>query len=174
MTIFNLSITKKNKALLWGALFISMAAACFAVPAQAQSNTQLDMPAISAPLSATNAMTHPILSLTPDRSEMIKLNSEAASVIVGNPNHVSVMLDTPDTLIVVPRAEGASHFTVLGKDGSILMQRHVIVGAAKDQYVRIRRSCNANDRDCKPTSVYFCPDMCHEVQENSQTAPRRR
>ena len=73
--------------------------------------------------------TYPTLRMTPDKSEMLRLDAEAASVVVGNPNHISVLLDTPDTIIVVPRAAGASHFTVTGKDGSILMQRHVIVGA---------------------------------------------
>lgn len=124
----------------------------------------LDVPAIS---GTDMTVTHPILRLTQDKSEMVKLDKEAASVIVGNPNHVSVLLDTPDTLVVVPRAAGASHFTVLGKDGSILMQRHVIVGGPKEKYVRIRRSCGPNDTDCQPTSVYFCPDMCHEVSENT-------
>lgn len=126
----------------------------------------MDMPTMTE--TQVESMTHPILRITPDKSEMVKLDQEAASVIVGNPNHVSVLLDTPNTLVVVPRAEGASHFTVLGKDGSVLMQRHVIVGAAKDNYVRIRRSCGPADRGCQPTSVYFCPDMCHEVKENTQ------
>jgi len=130
----------------------------------------MDMPAMTD--TNTSDMTHPILRITPDKSEMVKLDQEAASVIVGNPNHLSVLLDTPNTLVVVPRAEGASHFTVLGKDGSVLMQRHVIVGAAKENYVRIRRSCAPTDRGCQPTSVYFCPDMCHEVKENTQGSGR--
>lgn len=115
--------------------------------------------------------THPLLKLTPDKSELIRLPSAAASVIVGNPNHISVLLDTPDTIIVIPRAQGASHFSVVDNDGNILMQRHVIVAAQDENYVRIRRSCNANARDCQPTSVYFCPNMCHEVNEGTQ---RRR
>jgi len=124
--------------------------------------------------------THPILNLTPDKSQMVKLFAPAASVLVGNPNHVNVMLDTPDTLVVIPRAQGASYFTVIGKDGSILMQRHVIVGVTaqneeKQNYVRIRRSCgnSTSGRPCAPTSVYFCPDSCHEVSLN-EGAQRRR
>lgn len=118
--------------------------------------------------------THPILRLTQDKSEMLKLNQEAASVIVGNPSHISVLLDTPDTLVVVPRMQGASHFSVIAEDGSVLMQRHVIVGAAKENYVRIRRSCNANSRNCEEVSTYFCPDTCHEVEENLNGPNTRR
>ena len=140
-----------------------------ALPLQAQDRTaSMDMPAVASNIQGSNDATHPIMRLTQDKSEMVKLGQEAASVIVGNPNHISVMLDTPDTLVIVPRAPGASHFSVMGEDGSIIMQRHVIVGAAKEQYVRIRRSCSPNSSGCQPTSTYFCPDMCHEVQENTQ------
>lgn len=136
----------------------------------------MDMPVTTqayAPI-VSDGTTHPILNLTQDKSEMIKLNQKAASVIVGNPSHVSVLLDTPDTLIVVPRAPGASHFSVVGEDGAIIMQRHVIVGAAKENYVRIRRSCNANSRNCQETSTYFCPDTCHEIEENLNGPNTRR
>jgi len=117
--------------------------------------------------------THPQLNLTEDKSEMIRLSEKAASVIVGNPNHISVLLDTPDTIIVVPRKPGASHFAVIGENGKVIMQRHAIVGAPKDDYVRIRRSCNAGDRNCQQTSVYYCPNTCHEVMENTETTRRR-
>jgi Flp pilus assembly secretin CpaC len=160
-------------------LFLTLIYMCVSfIPAMAQESAPkipLDMPAVgTTEASINNDATHPIMRLTQDKSEMVKLNQKAASVVVGNPNHISVLLDTPDTLIIVPRAPGASHFSVMGEDGSIIMQRHVIVGAAKEQYVRIRRSCNANDRNCQPTSVYFCPDMCHEVLENTQGSNGRR
>lgn len=144
------------------------------MPATAQE-TKMDMPVVGATnIASNNASEYPIMRITQDKSEMVKLGQKAASVIVGNPNHISVLLDTPDTLVIVPRAPGASHFSVMGEDGSVIMQRHVIVGGAKEHYVRIRRSCSANDRSCQTTSVYFCPDTCHEVQENTQGASGRR
>ena len=138
---------------------------------KASSGSIADVMASSSP-SMPNyfSETHPLLHLTPDKSEILHLDAEAASIVIGNPAHVNVLLDTPKTLIVVPRAEGASHFTVIGKDGNTLMQRHVVVGGSKENYVRIRRSCAnaANSSNCRATSVYFCPDMCHEVSENTQ------
>ena len=149
---------------------------CLSAQAQETINSGnaeiMDLPAVSTQANDPASATHPIMRLMPDRSELVKLDSEAASVIVGSPAHVSVLLDTPDTLVVVPRAPGASHFTVIGKDGSVLMQRHVIVGAAKEKYIRIRRSCASNDRTCQPTSVYFCPDMCHEVRGEDDSSSR--
>ena len=145
------------------------------IPVVAQADSHMDMPRQSADtMQAANRVLH----LTPDKSEMLQLKKEAASVIVGNPNHVNVILDTPTTLIVVPRAAGASHFSVIGKDGSVLLERQVVVGAPKNnsnnKYVRIRRSCAASSsRDCQPSSVYFCDGTCHEVTENTGNNRRR-
>ncbi|MCI5061226.1 MAG: pilus assembly protein N-terminal domain-containing protein [Alphaproteobacteria bacterium] len=126
--------------------------------------TPVDIPATSA--NDASISTYPIMRLSQDRSEMIKLDQEAASIIVGNPAHLSVLLDTEKTIIVVPKASGASHFSVLGKEGDVILQRQVIVGGPKNNYVRIRRSCAGNSSTCRPTSTYFCPDTCHEVAEN--------
>lgn len=134
----------------------------------AHAQDTMDMPTSYTPRVVDAA---PVMRLTPDKSEIVELNQEAASVIVGNPAHINVILDTPTKAIVVPRASGSSHFSVIGRNGDMIMQRHVVVGAPKAQgknkYVRIRRSCGASsNRNCQETSVYFCPDSCHEVQEN--------
>lgn len=113
--------------------------------------------------------THPILRLTPDKSELIRLDEEAASIIVGNPAHINVIADSSKTLVIVPRLPGATHFTVLGKKGQIIIQRHVIVASPKEDYVRIKRTCAEDSDTCKNTSMFYCPDMCHEIQLEGQT-----
>lgn len=109
--------------------------------------------------------THPILRMTPDKSEIIKLDRDAVSVVVGNPAHLSVLMDTPRVLVLVPRSPGATHFTVLDRQGAPIMARHAIIAAPSKQYVRVRRSCAAvpEGAECAAQSVYFCPDMCHEI-----------
>lgn len=109
--------------------------------------------------------TDPPLRLTMDRSEILRLPAPAGSVLVGNPEHVGALVDSARTIVLVPRAPGASFLTVLGADGSIIVQRHVIVAAPRERYVRIRRSCAASsgDQDCKEMRAYYCPDMCHEI-----------
>lgn len=120
--------------------------------------------------------THPILRLTPDKTEMVPLERDAQSVIVGNPDHASVLIENPRLLLFVPRNPGATHVSILDKDGEIIMQRHVVVAAPREKYVRIRRSCaNATRQgNCQPVSVYYCPDMCHEVSVDSNSAAPRR
>lgn len=168
MTIMRKNITLSLLTLFMAAsLWISFSTMAMAEDVISASTETMDMPATTTSLNEASgdAMTHPIMRITQDKSELVKLEQEAGSVVVGNPDNISVLLDTPDTLVVIPRAAGASHFTVIGKDGSILMQRHVIVGAQKEKYVRIRRSCNAATTNCEQMSTYFCPDSCHEVTQ---------
>jgi hypothetical protein len=106
--------------------------------------------------------THPAIHLTPDKSTIIRLDVEAGTIIVGNPAHLSVMADNAKTLVLIPRLPGATYFTVMDRHGKTVMQRHVIVDGPKDKYVRIRKSC-AGTKNCQPTQVYYCPDMCHEI-----------
>lgn len=106
--------------------------------------------------------THSALNLTPDKSELVRLKDDAASVIVGNPAHVSVLAESSKLLVFIPRQPGATYVTVLGQDGSVIMQRHVIIGSGKDKYVRIRRSCSGAE-GCQETQTFYCPDMCHAI-----------
>lgn len=107
--------------------------------------------------------THPILKITPDKSELVRLDSDAASIIVGNPDHLGVLMDNRRLLILVPRQPGATYLTVLNAAGEIIMQRHVIIASPQTDYIRIRRSCAGQPSGCQETSVYYCPGMCHTV-----------
>ncbi len=107
--------------------------------------------------------THSAIRITPDKSELIRLDENASSIIIGNPAHVNIIADSAKTLVVIPRLPGATYFTVLGKNGQIIMQRHVIVASPKKDYVRIKRICADDAKNCQNTSVFYCPDMCHEI-----------
>lgn len=107
--------------------------------------------------------THVPLKLTPDKSELIRLPKKAGSIIIGNPAHLSILADSAQTLVLVPKLPGATYMIVLDLEGNLIMQRHVLVDTPKDKYVRIRKSCAGGVEGCQTTKVYFCPDMCHEV-----------
>lgn len=141
-----------------------LAATLFAALPSSHAHAQdLIPPVTQGAATADMATTHPMLRLTPDKSELVRLDRNAISVVVGNPAHLSVLLDTPNTLVLVPRAAGATHFTVLDAAGEVVMQRHVVVASPKKNYVRVRRSCANGGEGCRATSVYFCPDICHEI-----------
>lgn len=109
------------------------------------------------------AQTEGTINVAPDKPEILRLDQEAASVIVGSPKYASVTLDSPTTLLIMPRAQGATSLTVLNKEGEIIMERRLIVGGPQDKYVRIRRACTAEMAGCMPSQLYYCPDGCSEV-----------
>lgn len=153
----------------FGVIAVIITLGLYAVPSHAGADAYLPEAQKSTEFSSYNN-THPPLNLTPDKSEIITLNDDAASIIVGNSKHLNIMTDSARRLIVIPRTPGASHFTVLGHDGTTLMQRYVIVGSPQKDYLRIRRNCTGAGKDCAPTSVYYCPDGCHKVAISDDSA----
>ncbi|MBI1301693.1 MAG: hypothetical protein GC137_08555 [Alphaproteobacteria bacterium] len=136
------------------------------VPLTVHAQSSDFLPVVTAgndPHQEIDVTTHDLIRLTPDKSELIRLENEAGSVIVGNPAHVNVLAESSRILVLVPRVPGATHITVLDKKGQVLMQRHVIVASPQKDYVRVRRTCVGDAAECRGTSVYYCPDMCHEI-----------
>jgi len=113
-----------------------------------------------------------VLRLTPNKDRILRLEQDAASVIVNNPAHATVLMDSPRLLIVQPHAPGATSFTVLDGAGKTIMHKEVIVTGVQPKYVRIRRMCNSNDGGCVPSAYYYCPDGCYEVNpvDDAQSA----
>lgn len=103
------------------------------------------------------------LRLTSNKDQLIRLDQDAASVIVNNPDKASVMLDSPRLLIVMPRTPGATSFSVLDREGNVILHKDIIVSNVQSQYVRIRRVCSGSGSGCVPTAYYYCPDGCYEI-----------
>ena len=121
----------------------------------------------------TDAIEAPPLRISADKPEIIKLDRDAMNVLVGSDETLRAVPDTNRTIVLIPKKPGATYFRAIDADGKIIMQRHVIVGSTdKDsKYIRIRRACAGDDSKCREFSVYYCPDMCHEVnvvQQNAQ------
>ncbi len=150
--------------------------AVLALPQGQKAWAQSDiLPVISAAADTDSAVapeeTDPAVKLTPDKSEIIRLSRKAASIIVGNPTHLSVLPENATTLVLVPKIPGATYFTVLDIDKKVIMQRHVIVDGPSDKYMRIRKSCaGSKQKGCQETEVYYCPDMCHQIAIGAEGA----
>jgi len=126
-----------------------------------------------------NNRTNTPIRLTSNKNKIIRLDRDAASVVVNNPAHASVMLDTPKLLIIVPHQPGATSFTVLDDSGNTIMEKDIIITNVQPKYVRVRRMCG-DDNNCQKSSYFYCPDGCYEVTampnentSNSQPAPLR-
>ena len=118
----------------------------------------------------------PPLRITSDKAEVIQLDRDAVNILVGSDKNLRVVPDTNRTLILIPKQPGSTYFKALDNEGKVIMQRHVIVGSPKNEYIRIRRACVNGADGCKEYSVYYCPDMCHEVsvsQDEKTVLPER-
>ena len=158
-----MTFLEKSKFVAAAALFV-LAACGPGLQAKAQSSDSGLMPAttvsVDGQLSSAEE-THPPLRLTPDRSEILNMDENVERVIIGNEEHLNILMDTQKRLILVPRIPGATFFTLLGANGKVLMQRHAIIAAPEQKYLRIRQPCVKGN--CQPVRMYYCPDMCHEV-----------
>ncbi len=105
------------------------------------------------------------LRISPDKPEIVQLDRDAVNVLVGSDETLRAVPDTNRTIVLIPKKPGATYFKAIDAEGKIIMQRHVIVGAPEkgNKYLRVRRACANDDTNCKQYSVYYCPDMCHEV-----------
>jgi len=150
----------RNRAALF---VIGLAFVLFSVPALAGGFDYMSTLMNGTDISADASSGDGTLRLTPDKNKLVRLNQDAASVIVNNPVHAEVLLDSPRLLIIMPRKPGTTSFTVLNALGETILQKNIIVTSVQSKYVRIRRICARGDDTCVPAAYYYCPDGCYEV-----------
>lgn len=111
------------------------------------------------------------LEVSPDGPRMVQLPEDAASVIVGNPAHASVIMDNPRLLIINAGIPGMTRLTVLGRDGKVILSENIIVNGATAGMVRVRNACINGGEACQPTRMYYCEKgtACHNVIVNEPT-----
>ena len=125
-------------------------------------------PATEITPTETTAQAEPI-RVAPNQSEIIKLERDAVSIVVANPEHARVLLDNPRTLIIVPNLPGATSFKVMDHAGELILEKDIIVSQPAKEYMRIRRLCANGERSCTQNqAVYYCPDGCYEVRTPSE------
>lgn len=121
------------------------------------------------PVAEDSAEIEP-LRISLDKPEIIRLDRDAVNVIVGSNENLRVVPDTNKNLVLIAKKPGSTYFRALDVDGKVIMQRHVIIGSPHKNYIRIRRACANGTQGCKQYSVYYCPDMCHEVNVVQDTS----
>lgn len=123
-----------------------------------------------------------------DGPAIVRLDADAASVIVGNPAHASVALDDSRTVMVNAGAPGMTRLVVIGKEGQVILDRRVIVdasgagnGADEDgenngKFINVKNACINSDGVCQPNNVFYCVEgeKCHSVAPQDITNIRRR
>lgn len=112
-------------------------------------------------------------------SKIITLPADAASVIVGNPQHVTVTMDNPRMMVMTAGAPGVTQVIVLGVDSKVIWSDTVAVNRPSETMIRVRNACiNAEGDGCQPVRLFNCEAgaACDNVNiiEPMQNGGRRR
>lgn len=133
---------------------------------QAQTSGQVQ------PVQVQSAQAEGPLYVGMDGPEIIRLDADAASVVVGNPTHAAVTMDDSRTLMINPLAPGMTRIVVIGREGQVVMDRRVVIGARNSgqnngggQFITIKNACINSEDDCQNRKVYYCMEgeKCHDV-----------
>jgi hypothetical protein len=113
------------------------------------------------------------VNVSPASPTLIDLADDAASVIVGNPAHASVILDNPRRMIVNAGMPGMTNIIVLNKAGKVIFNSPVISGAPTGDLIRIQNACINGGENCEANKIYYCAEgqRCHSVAMPTPEAP---
>jgi hypothetical protein len=115
--------------------------------------------------AASNAHAADALSVELDGARILKLDSPASDVVIGNPNVADVTVQTPNRLVIIGRAPGITRLIVMS-DGVITMDTQVVV-AARDASAQV--SVLAPDGKNVTETIFACGDRCTVVPGTKRT-----
>ena len=106
------------------------------------------------------------LSVDLDGARILKLDSPASDIIIGNPNIADVTVQTPNRLVVIGRAPGVTRLIVMS-DGTITMDTQVVVHA---KGTSSQVSVLAPDGQNITETEFACGDRCTVVPGTKRTS----
>jgi len=90
------------------------------------------------------------LKVIVDRAKVVRLNTSAATVIIGNPAIVDATIQDSRTLVLTGRSFGVTNLIVLDSNGDPVVDETVVVQAHESHSVRIYRQMERQTMACSP------------------------
>ena len=100
-------------------------------------------------LSAQARASEPI-KVYMNHARILKLNHPMSKVIIGNANIADVAVADGETIVLTGKAYGTTNLVILGKDGSTIVDKDVLVSTDEDHTVRVYRQTNRTVLSCGP------------------------
>jgi uncharacterized membrane protein YgcG len=112
-------------------------------------------------LSALSSASHAAgaLEVDLDGARIVKLDSAASDVVIGNPFIADVTVQTPNRLVIIGKSPGVTNLIVMS-DGAITMETQVVV-SARNSAARV--SVFAPDGNNVTETDFACGDRCTVV-----------
>ena len=85
------------------------------------------------------------------KAKAVKLNANADSVIIGNPNIADVAVHDDTLLFVTGKSFGTTNLMIFDKDGNTLVSQDVVVTANTATWVSVKRAGANYTYDCSPS-----------------------
>ena len=85
-----------------------------------------------------------------DQAKLVKLPSQVATIVVGNPLIADVTLQTGGIIVVTGKGYGATNFIAMDRAGDILVDRIIQVEGPTDQLVTVYRGVERKSYSCMP------------------------
>ena len=101
------------------------------------------------------------LTVELDGARILKLDSPASDIVIGNPNIADVTVQTPNRLVVIGRAPGVTRLIVMS-DGAITMDTQVVVHA-KNISAQVSVLAPKGRGGNITENEFACSDRCTEV-----------
>jgi Flp pilus assembly secretin CpaC len=106
------------------------------------------------------------LTVELDGARILKLDTPASDVVIGNPNIADVTVQTPNRLVILGRAPGVTRLIVMN-DGTITMDTQVVVHAKN---LSAQVSVLAPDGQNITETEFACSDRCTVVPGTKRTS----
>ncbi|HEV8388387.1 MAG TPA: pilus assembly protein N-terminal domain-containing protein [Dongiaceae bacterium] len=115
---------------------------------------------------ASSAHAADALTVELDGARILKLDSPASDIVIGNPNVADVTVQTPNRLVIIGRAPGVTRLIVM-TDGTVSMDTQVVVAA---KGVSAQVSVLAPDGNNITETEFACSDRCTVVPGTKRTS----
>lgn len=108
------------------------------------------------------------LTVELDGARILKLDTPASDIVIGNPNIADVTVQTPNRLVVIGRAPGVTRLIVMS-DGTITMDTQVVVHA-KNISAQVSVLAPKGRGGNITETEFACSDRCTEVPDTSRAS----
>ena len=90
------------------------------------------------------------LGIELDQATIMKLPEKVSTIVIGNPLIADVAVQSGGLVVVTGKGYGTTNLIVLDRNGSVLMERSVVVRGATGQSVQVFRGMERETYSCTP------------------------
>ena len=90
------------------------------------------------------------LGIELDQATIMKLPEKVSTIVIGNPLIADVAVQSGGLVVVTGKGYGTTNLIVLDRNGSVLMERSVVVRGASQNTVAVFRGVERETYSCTP------------------------